>query len=151
LRNLVVFGDSYSASVQEGDVGDFTWPSHVASLLAPFPLEVHDFALPGATAEYHLTGELAWFFKRFSKKTQGDSETNILDPDSTTYVLFLGINDCGKTEADDLEPITEVIFDTVHQLYIRASARNFIFIDVPPIDRSPGGKSYLACSPCVPM
>jgi hypothetical protein len=46
---------------------------------------VHDFALPGATAEYHLTSELALFFKRFSKKTQGDSETVILDPDSTTY------------------------------------------------------------------
>lgn len=29
----------------------------------------------------------------------------------------------------------------MHDLYVKAGARNLLFIDVPPIDRSPGGKA----------
>ncbi|KAG2119184.1 hypothetical protein DEU56DRAFT_747478 [Suillus clintonianus] len=116
----------------------------MVAFLAPFAVEVHNFSMPGATAKYHLASQLAWFFSRFSKKGQDESETVSLDPEETTYVLFLGINDCGTTDADDLEPIVDVIFDTVHQLYIRARARNFVIINVPPIDRSPAGLSFSA-------
>ena len=35
----------------------------------------------------------------------------------------------------------ELLFDAVHDLYVKAGARNFLFIDVPPINRSPGGKT----------
>ena len=51
----------------------------------------------------------------------------------------MGINDCGRTPSDDLEPIVEAIFDVLHDLYTKFLARNFVLIDVPPIDRSPGG------------
>ena len=54
-------------------------------------------------------------------------------------VFYLGINDCGRTSSDDLEPIVEAIFDVLHDLYTKSFARNFVLIDVPPIDRSPGG------------
>jgi len=54
-------------------------------------------------------------------------------------VVSLGINDCGRTFSDELEPIVEAIFDTLHDLYVKFGARNFVLIDVPPIDRSPGG------------
>ena len=60
-------------------------------------------------------------------------------------VFFLGINDCGRTEEDDLESIVETMFDGVHDLYIKAGARNFVFVDVPPMDRFPGGQ-YLISS-----
>jgi len=40
----------------------------------------------------------------------------------------------------------EAIFDTLHNLYVKIGARNFVLIDVPPIDRSPGGKGNLKCS-----
>ncbi|KAG1734129.1 hypothetical protein EDB19DRAFT_2040995 [Suillus lakei] len=119
----------------------FTWPNHVVSLLAPFVVEVHNFSMPGATGKYHLTSQLAWFFARL-KEMQAESEIAALNPEETTYVLFLGINDCGTTQADDLEPIVDLIFDAVHRLDIGVRARNFIIIDVPPIDRSPGGSSF---------
>ena len=51
----------------------------------------------------------------------------------------MGINDCGSTDADELEPIVESVFDAVHDLYVKAGARNFVLVDVPPIDRSPQG------------
>lgn len=59
-------------------------------------------------------------------------------------VIFIGINDCGTADsADELEPIVETVFDTVHDLYIKAKARHFVLIDVPPIDRSPQGTPTL--------
>ena len=54
-------------------------------------------------------------------------------------VFYLGINDCGRMPSDDLEPIVEAVFDVLHNLYTKFFARNFVLIDVPPIDRSPGG------------
>jgi hypothetical protein len=51
----------------------------------------------------------------------------------------MGINDCGRTESFELESIVESVFDAVHNLYIKAGARNFILIDIPPVDRSPQG------------
>ncbi|KIK24084.1 hypothetical protein PISMIDRAFT_678594, partial [Pisolithus microcarpus 441] len=34
-------------------------------------------------------------------------------------VIFMGINDCGRTDSYDLEPIVECILDTVHELYVK--------------------------------
>jgi hypothetical protein len=44
-----------------------------------------------------------------------------------------------RPSADDLEEVVESLFDAVHELYIKASARNFLLVDVPPLDRCPGG------------
>ena len=60
-------------------------------------------------------------------------------------VFYLGTNDCGRTSSDELEQIVETIFDTLHGLCVTAGARNFVLIDVPPIDRSPGGNEDLDC------
>jgi hypothetical protein len=44
-------------------------------------------------------------------------------------------------EPDDLEDIVEKLFeDGLEELYIKASARNFLLINVPPKDRSPLGR-----------
>ena len=68
--------------------------------------------------------------------TRDRSKTHDVD---LALVFFLGINDCGRTPSDDLEPVTEVIFDVLHDLYTKFGAKNFVLIDVPPVDRSPGG------------
>lgn len=66
--------------------------------------------------------------------------TSIESPvDCCDIVIFLGINDCGSTDSDELEFVIETILDTVHDLYVKAGARKFIFVNVPPIDRSPQG------------
>jgi hypothetical protein len=65
--------------------------------------------------------------------------------------MFLGINDCGITESDELGSIVENIFEALHYLYVKAKGRNFVLIDVPPIDRSPQGiitRRTLAPSNC---
>ena len=47
-------------------------------------------------------------------------------------VLSLGINDCGRVFSDELEPIVEIILDTLHDLYTKFGARNFVLIDRSP-------------------
>ena len=117
------------------------------------PPRLYNFAFPGATAEDDLPGQFSLF-----KEGLCDAS---LDGESTTYcawsqhdatkneahrclaiVFYLGINDCGRTCSDDLEPIVEAIFDVLHSLYTKFFARNFVFIDVPPIDRSPTGMFF---------
>jgi len=93
-------------------------------------MRVHNFAFPGATAEEDLPSQ----FSRF----QNTSRDLVLKGENTVYFLSLGINDCGRTYSDELEPIVEAIFDTLHDLYVKVGARNFVLLDVPPIDRSPG-------------
>jgi hypothetical protein len=68
---------------------------------------------------------------------------NSYETHGATTVFYLGINDCGRTPSDDLEPIIEAVFDVLHDLYTKFSARNFVLIDVPPIDRSPGGMAQI--------
>ena len=47
------------------------------------------------------------------------------------------------TDADDLGPIVEQIFEAMHDLYIKWKARAFLLIDVPPMHRSPGGNDVV--------
>ncbi|KAI0770380.1 hypothetical protein C8Q74DRAFT_1218730 [Fomes fomentarius] len=94
------------------------------------PSQMHNLAFPGATAQDDLSDQLSHFFTLFPKK-------DIANADWTTYIVFLGINDCGSNDADELESIVENVFDAVHNLYVKAGARNFVLVDVPPIDRSP--------------
>ncbi|KAH9917892.1 uncharacterized protein BXZ73DRAFT_92316 [Epithele typhae] len=118
LQNMIIMGDSYSK--YEGK----TWPC------------VHNFAFPGATAEDDLTTQIESFFAIYPKKSTPKDEPP-LDPTKSTYFVFIGINDCGRTAADDLETPLETIFDALDDLYIKAGARNFLLVDVPPMHRSP--------------
>lgn len=43
-------------------------------------------------------------------------------------------------DEDDLEEMNEnTVMDAMHTLYVKASARKFLLIDLPPVGRSPGG------------
>ena len=62
-------------------------------------------------------------------------------------VIKTRISACGprtslsRLEPDDLEEIVEKLFeDGLEELYIKANARNFLLINVPPKDRSPSGR-----------
>ncbi|KIM66770.1 carbohydrate esterase family 16 protein [Scleroderma citrinum Foug A] len=133
FENIVIFGDSYS-KLNDSQ----TWVDHLGRRLRKQnkEVEIHNFAFPGATAEEDLSKQLSRFFTVFPTKNSS-SKTPPLDPDKTTFFIFLGINDCGSTDSDELEFVIETILDTVHDLYVKAGARKFIFVNVPPIDRSP--------------
>lgn len=62
-------------------------------------------------------------------------------------VLFIGINDVGCfPDEDDLEEVIEnSVIDALHTLYVKAHARNFLIINIPPMDRSPGGSINSSC------
>lgn len=114
------------------------------------PVHAYNFAFPGATAEDDIPCQLSRF-KEGLRDTSLDGEhttycmwsrddvKNNYGAHSPAIVFYLGINDCGRTPSDDLEPIVEAVFDVLHDLYTKFLARNFVLIDVPPIDRSPGG------------
>ncbi|KAI6123289.1 hypothetical protein EV401DRAFT_2195993 [Pisolithus croceorrhizus] len=139
MKNIVIFGDSYSKLNC-----DETWADHLVKRVRNRSngVEIHNFAFPGATVEDDLSKQLSRFFGLFPKKNS-PSELPVLDAGRTTYskchgqVIFMGINDCGQADFYDLESVVECILDEVHELYIRAGARNFVFVNVPPIDRSP--------------
>lgn len=46
-----------------------------------------------------------------------------------------------RTESDELEEIVQALFDVLDDLYVKAGARNFLLINAPPQDRSPGGEN----------
>ncbi|KAF7431187.1 hypothetical protein PC9H_006908 [Pleurotus ostreatus] len=99
-------------------------------------LKVSNFAFPGATAETDFPKQLSRFLEKTDGKVDQPRRAS-LDPGEATYVIFLGINDCGAMGSEDLESIVESIFDVLHRLYLKCNARNFILFDVPPTDRSP--------------
>ncbi|KAK0190521.1 hypothetical protein F5146DRAFT_929368 [Armillaria mellea] len=83
--------------------------------------------------------QLSRFFTCFPKKSPSNSDAPTPDPTKTIYVLYPGINDCGRTSSDEFEAIVEALLGAVGGLYIMAGPRNSVLVDIPPIDRSPGG------------
>ncbi|KAJ6561589.1 hypothetical protein B0H10DRAFT_1844566 [Mycena sp. CBHHK59/15] len=115
---------------------------HLQAHTSLHDVSVRNFSFPGATAQDDLDDQLGRFFAVCPPKKAPDSKP-ALDPTNTCYVFSLGINDCGRTDEDDLDEIVEKILDAAHRLYTKAGARDFIFIDLPPIDRSPRYVFYL--------
>ncbi|KAF8652630.1 hypothetical protein AX16_004291 [Volvariella volvacea WC 439] len=134
VSGIVVFGDSYSASL-EGE--SKTWVDYLPNQLGIATASIHKFAFPGASVEDDMEDLLSSYFQQFPPKSK-DLSATLIDHDKTLFVFYLGINDCGGTTADELEPIVETVLDAVHNLYTKSHARNFLFIDVPPTGRSPG-------------
>ena len=125
---------------------------------------VKSHAFPGATAEDDLQSQLSRFL--VGQGSSSDTDNSSVDHGSTLYgmlsrrrcissltylnwihnffvrtVLFIGINDVGSMpDEDDLEDMIEnTVMDAMHTLYVKAHARNFLLIDLPPMGRSPGG------------
>ncbi|KAJ3555507.1 hypothetical protein NM688_g2538 [Phlebia brevispora] len=116
-----------------------TWLEHFLRLLRSGTQDVqaYSYAQLGATVHEDLGGQLRNVFERFPVKSTPTSLPS-LDPDATLYVIWLGINDCGTLEQDRLpDVVTQLFEDGLSKLYIKAGARKFLLIDVPPMDRSP--------------
>jgi len=133
-----ISGDSYSKYFEGRTWVDYM-QQKVQFELQGSPL-IHNFAIPGAFAKPedwapdHILAQMSRFFHGLSKEKAGD-KTQTMDPSKTTYFVFIGINDCANY--DELEDSVEAVSDALHNLYVKAGARNFVLLDVPPIDRSP--------------
>ncbi|PBL03007.1 hypothetical protein ARMGADRAFT_281021 [Armillaria gallica] len=146
LGNIAILGDSYSKPDLEEESA--VWVDH---LLKDTSICVHNLAFPSVTVEDDL------HYRDFSRVFPRNRRPTPMFPPSirpnylrfctsrpfqyvqanrlVILVSYLGINDCGSTSAD---VIVEALFGAVHDLYVKTGARNFVLVDVPPIDRSPG-------------
>ncbi|KAG5728039.1 Thermolabile hemolysin [Termitomyces sp. T112] len=93
------------------------------------PLLVYNYAIGGD----NITGvqrQINRFFLSVGQKPAWAPWT----PCNSLFITWVGINDCSHTR-EHKESMTR-LFKLQEELY-GAGARNFLFVDVPPIDRSP--------------
>ncbi|KAJ8076208.1 hypothetical protein PM082_000626 [Marasmius tenuissimus] len=131
-QTIVIFGDSFSLSSSTQFHSTTTWVNHLKTSLLKDTVAIHNFSVAGATAEDDLEDQLSRYLSLPSKPWTSS-------PKAISYVFFLGIKDCGRTQECLLGEVVEKIKEVADRLYTDAGARNFVFVDVPPIDRSPQG------------
>ncbi|KAI0831318.1 hypothetical protein BC628DRAFT_1353198 [Trametes gibbosa] len=166
LRYLIIFGDSYS------DVGFAynkvsTYPSDDAPLGIEFPgvtwaepampnwvgyliteyspytkLLVYDYAVGGDSVQGVRKQIQVHFLPRMGEKP----EWAPWGAEDSLFVTWVGINDCARLDIDDIPAVLDDLFEEQGQLY-NVGARNFLFIDVPPIHRSPVGTVFSGTDP----
>ncbi|KAL0067327.1 hypothetical protein AAF712_005554 [Marasmius tenuissimus] len=133
--------------------------NHLKTSLLKDTVAIHNFSVAGATAEDDLEDQLSRYLSLPSKPwtsspkaisygmycplhrdfNRSSLTTNSRHHTLNLPVFFLGINDCGRTQECLVGEVVEKIKEVADRLYTDADARNFVFVDVPPIDRSPQG------------
>ncbi|KAK1671571.1 hypothetical protein BDP55DRAFT_617426 [Colletotrichum godetiae] len=177
LNTLFTFGDSYTrtgfyATRDQPSIvnplGNPTYPGptsangqnwiqylttkHNASLLLTY-----NFAQSGATVDTTLVTSsidvVSQVENGFIPNYTGNNQT--WGADSSLFGFFIGINDIGKSytngNSTDLHPL---IFDRyaelVEEVY-EAGARNFLFLNVPPLERMPRTTQSSAAGERIPL
>ncbi|KAH9946107.1 SGNH hydrolase-type esterase domain-containing protein [Epithele typhae] len=165
LKHLVIFGDSYSdVGYQYSDKSSI--PTHDEPLGIPFPgvtwagpgmpnwvgylitehthhpLLVYNYAVGGASMPDVRDQIQVNFMPRVGQKPDWAPWTS----EDTLFTTWVGINDCGFLDPEQVPATVEGLFAQQHSLY-KIGARNFLFIDVPPIHRSPVGVNFSSVDP----
>ncbi|CAL1704183.1 unnamed protein product [Somion occarium] len=124
ISHLVIFGDSYS------DVG-----YRSSSMLHPSEEHPLGVVFPGYSwAEDHKPN---WIQRHFIPKVGQKPDWAPWSSDDTLFITWVGINDCAFIATEkNIRDSMDKLFEQQDHLYV-LGARNFLFIDVPPIHRSP--------------
>ncbi|KAF9224339.1 hypothetical protein BS17DRAFT_779653 [Gyrodon lividus] len=119
---------------QSGLENSFTNEDHAAS---DSSLIIFDFAKGGDT----ITGVRSQILRQFLLHVGVKPDWVTWANEDSLFVTWVGINDCafGIDPADHVKKLFEY-----HDLLYGAGARNFLFIDIPPMERSPGGGGTLS-------
>ncbi|KAF8625822.1 hypothetical protein AX15_005202 [Amanita polypyramis BW_CC] len=96
------------------------------------PLLVYDYARGGDTMDGVKHQITNWFLPKGGTKPDWAPWS----ADTSLFITWIGINDCAY-HADCSGPIKSLL--ELHEELYEAGSRNFLFIDVPPIERSPAG------------
>ncbi|KAI1795868.1 SGNH hydrolase-type esterase domain-containing protein [Ganoderma leucocontextum] len=166
LRHLVIFGDSYSdvgyaynkkdtIPSDEAPLGieypGITWaepamPNWVGYLVTEYSpdnrLLVYDYAVGGDNVVGVRKQVQVNFLPRVGEKPSWAPWS----AEDTLFITWIGINDCGRIEIGSVPTTVEELFVEQEALY-QAGARNFLFIDVPPIHRTPVGVAFSGVQP----
>ncbi|KIJ59860.1 carbohydrate esterase family 16 protein [Hydnomerulius pinastri MD-312] len=109
------------------------------------PLIVFDFAKSGARVpdvESQISNQ---FISQIGSKPSWAAWT----AESSLFVTWVGINDCAfVSEPNGVVDVVRALFVAQEKLY-QAGARNFLFVDVPPIKRSPAGLKSKLLKPTI--
>lgn len=156
IANMVIFGDSYSSIgytdfyprpdkdhplgnpspvyfwTESGDKPN--WIGHLVEKHKANPdLLVYDYAVGGddvRALEYQVK-------ERFLPYAGKQPEWAPWKSDNTLFVTWIGINDCARLTSDRaVEEAQQRLFNLQQELY-EEGARNFLFVDVPPMRKSP--------------
>ncbi|KAI0311965.1 SGNH hydrolase-type esterase domain-containing protein [Amylostereum chailletii] len=160
IKKLVIFGDSYSyvgyhsqaspptAAKPLGlnhpgtpvtEPGQANWVGHLITSYnhGRSNILVYDYAVRGDT----VLGVTAQISNQFLPTVGRRPQWAAWRPEDTLFITWIGVNDCRTMITVTMDGIVAAIanlFAAQEQLY-RAGARNFLFVDVPPVDRSPAG------------
>ncbi|KAF7374855.1 hypothetical protein MSAN_00371500 [Mycena sanguinolenta] len=157
LKFLVIFGDSYSdvgynhlqspipshdqplgvefPGSTSAEPDEPNWVGHLITNYAPAsPLVVYDYAMGGARVGLVKIQIETMFKVQLGEETDWAPWT----AKDTLFITWVGINDAAwsSEHGDNLK----TLFDAQETLY-NTGARNYLFINVPPIDRAPA-KGY---------
>jgi len=156
IANLVIFGDSYSSIgypdfYPRPDKGHPlgspapsyfwtesatkpNWVGHLVEKHKPNPdLLVYDYAVGGDDVGA-LERQVK---KRFLPHVGRQPDWAPWRSGNTLFVTWIGINDCARLSSDQaIGETQQKLFNLQQELY-EEGARNFMFIDVPPMEKTP--------------
>jgi len=120
------------------EVGKPNWIGHLITEFKPSPSvqpTVHCFAVGGATVHGVARQVQDNFLPTVGQKPDWAPWTS----SDTLFLTWVGINDCARVKNDRTQYMNECMKTLMEQqttLY-DFGARNFLFINIPPIERSP--------------
>ncbi|KAL0766879.1 hypothetical protein CaCOL14_010450 [Colletotrichum acutatum] len=177
LKTLFTFGDSFTRTgfyvtrdqpSIANPLGNPTYPGptsangenwiqylttkHNASLLLTY-----NFATSGATVDNSLVASsidvVSQLENGFIPNYTGTNQT--WDAESTLFGFFIGINDIGKSytngNSTDLHPMIFNKYEKLVEEVYEAGARNFLFLNVPPLERMPRTTQSSAAGERIPL
>ncbi|KAF8319339.1 hypothetical protein DL93DRAFT_2053618, partial [Clavulina sp. PMI_390] len=108
------------------------------------PLLIYNYAVGGATVD-DVVGQVRNQFLesnaeeakgKAAKKDRGPGPSAPWKAEDSLFVFWVGINDCASSFGEDISSLITELLKAADSVY-DAGARNFMFIDVPPIERAP--------------
>ncbi|KIO31415.1 carbohydrate esterase family 16 protein [Tulasnella calospora MUT 4182] len=143
-----VFGNpAYPGNTACGTVTN--WIDEMVVRYNESPIYAYNFAISGATIDNSIVPAFSTSIKSVTEQV-GQFISNLGSKPSyapwtsstAIFSFFIGINDIGMTfcnsytQGDRTDTLLTAYFNQVQKLY-DAGGRNFLFVNVPPVDRSP--------------
>ncbi|KAG6333741.1 hypothetical protein ID866_5354 [Astraeus odoratus] len=146
IRNMVIFGDSYTESMYYPSAdGGYAWPVYAAWYGS---FDLYNFARGGATCSNNLTYHpypslLEYELPDYLSSMQnGTIPKSSIPTDETVYVIWIGTNDIGvllgldASKGVSIVDVRECVVGVVNILY-KIGARNFVVMNIIPLNLAP--------------
>ncbi|KAI0748136.1 hypothetical protein C8Q80DRAFT_1270577 [Daedaleopsis nitida] len=114
------------------------WVGYLITEYSPYTrLLVYNYAIGGDTVSGVRKQVQVNFLPRVGEKPSWAPWS----AQDSLFVTWIGINDCGHRDINSVPSTVDELFVEQEALY-NVGARNFLFIDVPPIHRTPVGLAF---------